>query len=63
MDCVDCHNRATHIYQEPSRAVDEAIRLRKIDRTLPYVRREALCGRHRQLSVANGCGAGDQGRH
>lgn len=42
MDCVDCHNRATHIYEEPARAVDEAIRLGKIDRSLPYVRREAL---------------------
>ena len=42
MDCVDCHNRATHIYQEPERAVDEKIRLGAIDRGLPYIRREAL---------------------
>lgn len=42
MDCVDCHNRATHIYQEPTRAVDEAIRMGNIDRGLPYIRREAL---------------------
>ncbi len=42
MDCVDCHNRATHIYQDPGRAVDESIRLGKIDRTLPFIRREAV---------------------
>ncbi len=42
MDCVDCHNRATHIYQNPGKAVDEAIRLGRIDRSLPFVRREAL---------------------
>ncbi len=42
MDCVDCHNRATHIYQEPDRAVDEKIRLGDIDRDLPYIRREGL---------------------
>ncbi len=42
MDCVDCHNRATHIYQEPARAVDERIRLGAIDRSLPYIRRQAL---------------------
>jgi len=42
MDCVDCHNRATHIYEEPDRAVDERIRLGAIDRSLPYIRREAL---------------------
>jgi hypothetical protein len=42
MDCVDCHNRATHIYQEPERAVDEGLRLGRIDRRLPYIRREAI---------------------
>ncbi|MDX2437670.1 MAG: NapC/NirT family cytochrome c [Acidobacteriota bacterium] len=42
MDCVDCHNRATHIYQQPDRAVDEKIRLGAIDRSLPYIRRESL---------------------
>jgi len=42
MDCVDCHNRATHIYQAPGRAVDESLRLGRIDRALPFIRREAL---------------------
>ena len=42
MDCVDCHNRATHIYEDPGRAVDEAIRLGRIDRSLPFIRREAV---------------------
>jgi len=42
MDCVDCHNRATHIYQDPGRAVDERIRHGEIDRDLPFIRREAV---------------------
>ncbi len=42
MDCVDCHNRATHIYEEPDRAVDEKIRLGAIDRELPYIRRQVV---------------------
>lgn len=42
MDCVDCHNRATHIYQNPATAVDEAIRLGRIDRSLPFIRRESI---------------------
>jgi hypothetical protein len=42
MDCVDCHNRATHIYQDPGRAVDAAIHLGEIDRSLPFIRREAV---------------------
>jgi hypothetical protein len=42
MDCVDCHNRATHVYQDPGRAVDECIQAGDIDRGLPFVRREAV---------------------
>ena len=42
MDCVDCHNRPTHIYQMPEDAVDSAILAETIDRSLPYVRREAV---------------------
>ncbi len=42
MDCVDCHNRATHIYKEPEDVVDDLIRLGQIDRELPFVKREAL---------------------
>jgi hypothetical protein len=42
MDCVDCHNRATHIYQDPVRAVNEHLRLGEIVRDLPFIRREAV---------------------
>jgi len=41
-DCVDCHNRATHVFEAPDTAVDERIRLGRIDRDLPFVKREAL---------------------
>lgn len=42
MDCVDCHNRATHIYEQPEQAVNERIRLGQIPRSLPFVKQEAL---------------------
>ena len=42
MDCVDCHNRPTHIYDSPGPAVDNAISAGLIDRSLPYVKREGL---------------------
>lgn len=42
MDCVDCHNRPTHVYRQPEDEVDAAIRERRIDPSLPYVRREGL---------------------
>jgi nitrate/TMAO reductase-like tetraheme cytochrome c subunit len=42
MDCVDCHNRPTHVYREPERELDAALRDRRIDPALPFVRREGL---------------------
>ncbi|HKK73313.1 MAG TPA: NapC/NirT family cytochrome c [Candidatus Krumholzibacteria bacterium] len=41
-DCVDCHNRATHVYEQPDFAIDERMRLGHIDPDLPFVKREAL---------------------
>jgi len=42
LDCVDCHNRATHVYEDPERAVDGAIDAGRLDRALPFVKRAAL---------------------
>ncbi len=42
MDCVDCHNRATHIYEDPAAAVDRALAAGEIDTTLPFARKVAL---------------------
>jgi nitrate/TMAO reductase-like tetraheme cytochrome c subunit len=42
LDCVDCHNRATHIYEDPNDAVDRRIELGLLDRALPFIKREAL---------------------
>ena len=42
MDCVDCHNRATHIYQDPETAIDEALAAGRIDRSLPFAKKMAL---------------------
>jgi hypothetical protein len=39
MDCMDCHNRPTHIFRLPDRAMDEALVLGRIDRTLPYIKK------------------------
>ena len=42
MDCVDCHNRPSHIYQPAASEVDRVIREGLIDRSLPFVKREGL---------------------
>ncbi len=38
MDCMDCHNRPTHIFNTPSSAINEAILLGRIDKSLPMVK-------------------------
>jgi hypothetical protein len=42
MDCVDCHNRPTHIYVPPDRAVDAAMVAGRIDPSLPYVKQQTV---------------------
>lgn len=42
MDCVDCHNRPTHIYHSAKDAVNLAMAGGSIPATLPYIRREVL---------------------
>ncbi|MFC1553661.1 NapC/NirT family cytochrome c [candidate division KSB1 bacterium] len=42
LDCIDCHNRATHIYQDPEVAVEDLIQKGLIDVSLPFIKREAL---------------------
>jgi hypothetical protein len=43
MDCVDCHNRPSHTFASSAeRAVDQALGRGEIDRSLPFVRREAV---------------------
>lgn len=44
MDCVDCHNRATHVFEEPAKAVDLRMHEGLISRSLPFVKRQAVAG-------------------
>lgn len=42
MDCMDCHNRPSHTYLLPERALDRAITDGAISATLPFAKKEAL---------------------
>jgi hypothetical protein len=42
MDCVDCHNRPTHIYVPPDLAVDQSLLARRLDASLPYLKQQAV---------------------
>ncbi len=42
IDCVDCHNRPTHIIQPPDRAVNISLETGRIKRDLPFVKKIAV---------------------
>jgi hypothetical protein len=43
MDCVDCHNRPTHIYDHsPEHAIDRSFTEGRLDRSLPFLRKVAV---------------------
>ena len=42
MDCIDCHNRPSHIYRSPRQLVDSHLATGVLDASLPYLKRYAI---------------------
>jgi hypothetical protein len=42
MDCMDCHNRPSHAFQLPERAVDQAMNSGDISPNLPFAKKQAV---------------------
>ena len=42
MDCIDCHNRPTHLFETPAKAVDSVLQRQAELRDLPFFKREAV---------------------
>jgi len=42
MDCVDCHNRPSHILQSPEQSVDAALAGGLIDATIPFIKQQGV---------------------
>jgi hypothetical protein len=42
MQCVDCHNRPTHTFDLPERALDKAMAAGEISPTLPFVKKKGV---------------------
>ncbi|MCK5192526.1 MAG: hypothetical protein KAQ71_01865, partial [Desulfobulbaceae bacterium] len=42
MDCMDCHNRPSHVFRSADDAIDEKIMIGAIPRDIPYIKRQAL---------------------
>jgi len=55
MDCIDCHNRPSHIYVPPDQSLDLALLGGRIDRTLPGIKNiaaTALTGKYQTTDEA-----------
>ncbi|MBZ5547820.1 MAG: NapC/NirT family cytochrome c [Acidobacteriia bacterium] len=55
MDCVDCHNRPTHIYVPPDVSVDRSFAAHRLDISLPFLKQqavEALTGKYDTTDAA-----------
>ena len=48
MDCLDCHNRPTHVFLAPGPALNQKILAGQIPTELPFIKREALAAITRQ---------------
>ncbi len=53
IDCLDCHNRPSHIYYPLFRSLNDAMSLNKIDTTLPGIRSIASDALIRTYSTSN----------
>jgi hypothetical protein len=42
MDCMDCHNRPTHVFALPERAVNKALASGEISQSLPFVKKQGV---------------------
>ena len=42
MDCMDCHNRPSHTFELPERAMDRAMAEGRISPTLPYIKKKGI---------------------
>jgi len=51
LDCMDCHNRPTHIYLPPGAALDQQLLAKRIPVTLPFIKREAMAAINQPYST------------
>ncbi|MEW6220527.1 MAG: NapC/NirT family cytochrome c [Thermodesulfobacteriota bacterium] len=51
MDCIDCHNRPTHVYQMPEERVDFGLLSKRINPEIPGIREDSLIAINRRYDT------------
>jgi hypothetical protein len=62
MDCIDCHDRPSHVFVPPDQSIDNALSAGRIDSSLPYIKQQAvtaLTGTYSTTDQATKAIAGD----
>lgn len=62
MDCLDCHNRPAHKFPSPQGAVNDALEAGTLDRTIPFIKREAVVAIDQPYQTSADAMAGIAGR-
>ncbi len=42
MDCIDCHNRISHLFRSPAQSMDEALARHQIDPSIPFIKEKGV---------------------
>lgn len=42
MDCIDCHDRPSHIFTPPDQAIDQALLAHRLDPAMPFIKQQAV---------------------
>jgi nitrate/TMAO reductase-like tetraheme cytochrome c subunit len=42
MDCIDCHDRPSHIFMPPDRSVDDSLLAGRIEQSLPFIKQQGV---------------------
>lgn len=50
MDCIDCHNRPTHVFLPADEALDRKILTGAVPREIPYIKRQAMAAVTREYT-------------
>lgn len=51
MDCIDCHNRPTHIFRSPKESVDQLLAHGAIDIAIPYIKSVGVAAMEQQAAT------------
>jgi hypothetical protein len=53
MDCIDCHNRPSHVFTPPDRSVDDSLVAGRIDPSLPFIKQQSVAALTKTYGTAD----------